>query len=123
MGYNRVCDVLCDVTAGTDSQICRCRPRCADVPSCAVNIEGDQYLYATAAICCIDLLTTAIQRQSIRDQEVPSSNLGAPTTYPKALSTISGHLERCKFVQVKPRHSVSTSLVAALRDAIPRTSS
>jgi hypothetical protein len=41
---NNICDVLCDVTADTDSQIWRCAPGCADVALLSVNTEGDQYL-------------------------------------------------------------------------------
>ena len=75
---NRLCDVLCDVTAVTDSQICPCTPRCADVASRTVNIGDAQCLCATAATCRINLPTTAIQMRSIRDQWVRGIDPSAP---------------------------------------------
>ena len=84
--HNRVRDVVCDVTAGMDSQICRSMPACADVATCAVNVQADQCLCASAAACGSKLVTTAISARSIRDQDVPSSNLSAPTTYPHCSS-------------------------------------
>jgi hypothetical protein len=59
---------FCDLTADTGSQICRSAPRCADVTPCTVNIAVHQYLCASAATCCFNSLTTAIQVQSIREQ-------------------------------------------------------
>ena len=54
-------------------------PACAHVVTSGVNIEADQCLYASAATYGGKLLTAAISTRSIRDQEVPSSNPGAPT--------------------------------------------
>jgi len=79
--HNRFCDVVCDVTAGMDSKICRSMPAGADVATCAVNVQADQCLCASAAAYGGKLLVAAISMRSIRDQEVPRSNLSAPTTY------------------------------------------
>jgi len=57
-------------------------PTCADVETDKVYIVIGQYLCASAAVCGGNLLTAAISMLSIRDQEVPSSNLGAPTNLP-----------------------------------------
>jgi hypothetical protein len=108
------CDVVCDVTADTDSQISRCTPRCADVAPRTVNIGDDQYLCATAATCCVNSLITAIQTQSIRDQEVPSSNLGAPTIFLKDLASGS-HFKKVQTGTSYLRHRVSTTLDDASR--------
>ena len=84
--HNRSSDVVCDVTAGMDSQICRSMPACVDAATGAVNVQADQCLCASAAAYGGKLLVAAISMRSIRDQDIPSSNLGAPTTYPHCSS-------------------------------------
>jgi len=88
--HNRVRDVVCDVTAGMDSQICRSMPACADVATCAVNVQGDQCLCPSAAACGSKLPVAVISMRSIPVQDVPSSNLGAPATYPHCSSASLG---------------------------------